>query len=356
MDTFLTFTFIGLVLGSVYAISASGLVVTYNTSGIFNFAHGAQAMLGAFAFWQLAYGWQLPVVLSALLVIGVLGPFMGWVLHSVIMRGLRDTAEVTRIVVTVAVLLGMLSLSHWFWNPERARSVPMFFDGAAISVGGITLRWHEITCLIAAAAIAVGLRVLFVRTRTGVAMRGLVDDQSLLTLCGHDPNRLAALSWMLGSTLAVLAGILVTPISGGTLEANLLTLLVIDAFAAAMFGRLRSIPRTFVGAMILGLAGAYVLAYMPTDWTWTGNLRVSLPMIALFVVLIVLPQDRLRGAVSRTRERYHVPTVRSAVAWGGVLVVAVLAIRLLMVESAITTLTIGMAFAVIALSLTLLTG
>ncbi len=105
---------------------------------------------------------------------------------------------------------------------------------------------------------------MFTRTRSGVAMRGVVDDPDLLRLNGHDPERLAALSWVLGSTLAVLAGILVTPISGGTLEANMLTLLVIDAFAAAMFGRLRSIPRTFVGALFLGLAATYVLAYFPT--------------------------------------------------------------------------------------------
>ncbi len=57
MDTFVTFTILGLVLGSVYAIAASGLVLTYNTSGIFNFAHGAQAMLGAFLYWQFRYGW-----------------------------------------------------------------------------------------------------------------------------------------------------------------------------------------------------------------------------------------------------------------------------------------------------------
>ncbi len=79
-------------------------------------------------------------------------------------------------------------------------------------------------------------------------------------------------------------------------------------------------------------------------------------MIALFVVLIVLPQDRLRGAAVRNRERYTVPTVRKAVAWGAALLVIVYMIRLLMVESAITTLTLGMSFAIIALSLTLLTG
>src|SRR6478735_8401451 len=74
MDTFVTFTILGLVLGSVYAIAASGLVLTYNTSGIFNFAHGAQAMLGAFLYWQFRYGWGMPTPLALLLTIGVAGP------------------------------------------------------------------------------------------------------------------------------------------------------------------------------------------------------------------------------------------------------------------------------------------
>ena len=282
---------------------------------------------------------------------------MGLGLYVFIMKGLRDTAEVTKIVVTVSILLGMLSISHWFWHPETARTMQMFFgDQSKITVFGASIRYHELICILVAIGIAVGLRILFTKTRAGVAMRGVVDDPDLLRLNGHNPERLAALSWAMGSTLAVLAGILITPISGGTLEANMLTLLVIDAFAAAMFGRLRSIPRTFVGAVVLGLAGTYVLAYFPTSWSWTSNFRVSLPMIALFVVLIVLPQDRLRGAVTRTRERYHVPSVRKAVIWGVALIVIVYLLRLLMVTSAITTLTIGMTFAIIALSLTLLTG
>ena len=357
MDTFVTFTILGLVLGSVYAIAASGLVLTYNTSGIFNFAHGAQAMLGAFLYWQLSVGWGLPTPLALLIVLGVFGPLMGLGLYVLIMRGLRDTAEVTKIVVTVSIMLGMLFLSQWFWHAEEPRTLAMFFgDDAKVSFLGATVHVHEILCLVAAVGIAVGLRLLFHRTRMGVTMRGVVDDPDLLRLSGHNPERIAGFSWALSSMLAVLAGILVTPISGGTLEANLLTLLVIDAFAAAMFGRLRSIPRTFAGAIALGLAGTYLLGYAPTTWTWTSNLRVSLPMIALFVVLIVLPQDRLRGAAVRTRERYHVPSVRKAVGWGVALVVIVYLIRLLMVESAVTTLTIGICFAVVALSLTLLTG
>jgi len=357
MTTFLTFTILGLVLGSVYAIAASGLVLTYNTSGIFNFAHGAQAMLGTFFYWQLTVGWGLPVWLSLVLVVGVLGPLMGMLLHSVIMRGLRGVSDVAKIVVTVAVMLGTVYLSQWIWSPEESRTLDMFFGtDASVEVAGVVVRVHEIICLAVAVGIAVGLRLLFHRTRTGVVMRGTVDDPDLLRLNGHDPERVAMLSWAMGSGLAVLAGILITPISGGSLEANALTLLVIDAFAAAMFGRLRSIPPAFVGAMVLGLAATYVTAYFPTDWTWTGNFRVSLPMIILFVVIIVLPQDRLRGAAVRTRERFRVPSVRAALVWGAVLVGGVFLYSLLLEEPGVTTLGLGMAFAIIALSLTVLTG
>ncbi|MFI6517642.1 ABC transporter permease [Spirillospora sp. NPDC050679] len=357
MTAFLTYTVLGLVLGAVYSIAASGLVLTYTTSGIFNFAHGAQAMFGAFLYWQLSEGWGWPAWVAATVVVGVVGPLTGAALHAVIMRGLRGTADVTRIIVTVAVLLGTVHLAHWLWNPDQARTVEMFFGaGARFTVAGVVVRYHEVVCLAAAAAIAVGLRLLFTRTRIGVVMRGSVDDPDLLRLNGHDPERAALLSWALGSTLAVLAGVLIVPISGGALDANALTLLVIDAFAAAVFGRLRSIPRTFIGAMVLGLTTNYVLAYLPSAGTVAGNLRVSLPMIVLLVVLVVLPQDRLRVAAARTRERYRPPTVRSAAAWGAVLVAAVFLYSLLLSEAGVTTLALGMTFAIIALSLTVLTG
>jgi len=357
MHLFLTYTIFGLVLGGVYGIAASGLVLTYNTSGIFNFAHGAEAMLGAFVYWELRFDLHWPAPIALIVVLGVFGPLMGGLLYAGIMRGLRNTAEVTKIVVTVALMLGMLYLSQWVWNPVTPRTDVQFYGlKSNVHIFGAEVSTHELIALGVAVLIAVGLRLLFYRTRVGVAMRGAVDDPNLLQLNGHNPELLAALSWAMGAFLAVLAGVLVTPISGGALEANALTLLIIDAFAAAMFGRLRSMPRTFLGAVVLGLAVNYVLAYFPKSWQWTSDFRVSLPMIILFAVLIVLPQDRLRGAATRTRERTHLPSVRTAVLAGAALVVIIVLLRQLMVDSDITTLTIGMCFAIVALSLTLLTG
>ncbi|HEX6165572.1 MAG TPA: ABC transporter permease [Acidimicrobiales bacterium] len=361
METFLQYTILGLVTGGVYGIAASGLVVTYTTSGIFNFAHGAVAMLAAFSYWQVRFAWGWPTPVALLVVLGLLAPLLGAALYGVVMRGLRGTAEVTRIVVPVSVMLGFLALSTWVWDPTpRSPRLFLMYFGAdrTISIGGVNVTWHEALALVVAGLVALGLRFLFFGTRTGVAMRAVVDDPDLLELNAGRPERLAMASWALGAFLAALAGILITPIQGSTMSAQALTLLVIDAFAAAMFGRLRSVPRTFVGALVLGLLGSYVVGYFPADdWTWTGNFRVSLPMIALFVVLLFLPQDRLRGAtVQRSRERFRMPSLRSALIGAAVLVAGMWLLRGILAPTAVNDLAFGMTMAVIALSLVLLTG
>ncbi len=360
MDTFLQYTIIGLVTGGVYGIAASGLVVTYTTSGIFNFAHGAVAMLAAFTYWQMRWGWGWPAPIALLVVLGVLAPLLGAALYGIVMRGLRNVSDVARIVVPVSVMLGFLALSTWIWDPtpRSPRLFPLFFGAdKTVTVAGVNLAWHEIGAMVIAVLVALGLRFLFVATRTGVAMRAVVDDPDLLELNAGKPERLAMASWALGAFLAALAGVLITPIQGSTMSATALTLLVIDAFAAAAFGRLRSVPRTFVGALVLGLAGSYVIGYFPGEWTWAGNLRVSLPMITLFVVLLFLPQDRLRGAtVLRTRERYRMPSMRNALLGAAALIAGMYLVRELLAPTAVNTLAFGMTAAVIALSLVLLTG
>jgi branched-chain amino acid transport system permease protein len=358
MQEFATYTVGGLVLGAIFAIAASGLVLTYTTSGIFNFAHGAQAMLAAFLYWQFTVPWGIPVPVAFLLVVGVVGPVLGVLLYQVLMRGLRDVEEVTKIVVTVSVLLGMVALSFWIWEPSEPRAIGLLFGpDAIVEIGGVRIRYHQILCVLSAVALAVLLRLLFTRTRIGVAMRAVVDDPDLLRLNGFNPDRLSMASWAIGAALAAFAGVVITPIRGSSLDATTLTLLVIDVFAAALFGRLRSIPRTFVGAVILGLVTTYVDGYAPTQWDWVANLRSALPAIVLFIVLLVLPQDRLRGSRQmRSRERAVVPSVRQAVIWAGVLVVCAVVLVQVASPALLGSWATAFAFAIIALSLVPLTG
>jgi len=360
VQTFLQYTILGLAIGGSYFIAASGLVVTYTTSGIFNFAQGAIAMLAVFTYWQFRWGWNWPAPLALLMVLGVLAPLLGAALYQVVMKNLRGTSEVTKIIVPIGVMLGFQALATWVWNPTSStpRQFQKFFGpNAFVHFGSIKVSWHEIIAFVIAIAIAVGIRLLFVRTRSGVAMRAVVDDPELLQLNGGRPERLAMISWAGGSFLAALAGILIQPMIGSAMSAGQLTLLVIDAFAAAMFGRLRSLPRTLAGALVIGLTTTYVIAYFPSKWTWSSSFRNSLPMIFLFIVLIVLPQDRLRGAtVLRLRERFRMPSIRTAWIAGLVLMVVVFCLKVIMERTAVNTLTLALTFAIIALSLVLLTG
>src|SRR5258708_36008039 len=92
MTTFLNFTVIGLVFGCIYALTASGLVVTYTTSGIFNFAHGAIGMIAAWAYWQMRVGWHWPTPVAIIVVLGLIAPVFGALIERVLIRPLKDAA------------------------------------------------------------------------------------------------------------------------------------------------------------------------------------------------------------------------------------------------------------------------
>ncbi|MCU1374653.1 MAG: inner-rane translocator, partial [Actinomycetia bacterium] len=261
MREFVLYTISGLTTASIYAITASGLTLTYTTTGVFNFAHGAVGMIAAFAYWQLRFGWGVPTLLSFAIVLLVLAPLVGLGLEKAIMRRLQGTSEVTKLVVTVAVMLGFVSLALWVWDPNTFRAVQPLWSGQVWAWGIVRVSYNDIAVLVLAAGVAVGLRLLLYRTRVGVAMRANVDDPNLAMLNGSRSVVNARVAWAIGTSLAALAGILVAPKL--SLSPLPITLLIVNAYAAAMIGRLRSLPMTFVGALILGLANDYGVGYLP---------------------------------------------------------------------------------------------
>ncbi len=360
MQDFLAYTVLGLCLGSVYAIAATGLVVTYSTSGIFNVAHGAVATMSALVYWQLRFGWHTSTPLAVFLTIIVFAPLLGLFLEVVVMRGLRGTSEVTRLVTPVAVLLAINGASTWIWfrNSNRALVPKKFFGESHINVLGQAVYYHQLIGVALAILTAGALYVLLYRTRLGVTMRATVDDRSLLMLNGGRPDVASMASWAIGAGLAGLAGVLLSP-QLGALQVFALTLLVFDAYPAAVAGRLRSVPLTYAGAMVLGLSKLYFdwVSDAGQRWLVLRNLRNAIPAVLLFVALLLMPQDRLRGSVvARTRERFKVPTIRQAVLWGMVLVAVVAMLQSLMSGSAVISLANAISLSLLALSLVLLTG
>ena len=130
--------------------------------------------------------------------------------------------------------------------------MPEFFaDKHGFDIGNVVLTWHRFITIMVAIGIAIFLRLLLYRTRTGVAMRAVVDNRDLAGLNGAKPGRVSAFAWALGCSMAAIAGILLAPNVG--LRVDALTLLIVDAFAAAIIGRLKSLPLTFAGGLIIGV-------------------------------------------------------------------------------------------------------
>ena len=360
MQDFLAYTVLGLCLGSVYAIAATGLVVTYSTSGVFNFAHGAVATMSALIFWQLRFDWDVPAPIAIVLTVCVFAPLIGLLLEIVVIRGLQGTSEVTRLVTPIALLLGVNGAATWIWFRSGSRNIvpKKFFGGSKVDILGQAVFYHQLIGVALAVLIAGALYILLFRTRMGVTMRATVDDRSLLMLNGGRPDRMSMFSWAIGAALAGLAGVLLSP-QQGALQIFALTLLIFDAYPAAIVGRLRSVPLAYAGAMVLGLSKLYFdwASDAGQKWLALRNMRNAIPALLLFGALLILPQDRLRGAiVARTRERFRVPTMRQAVAWGGVLIAVIWMLQTLMSGAAVISLANGMSLSLLAISLVLLTG
>jgi branched-chain amino acid transport system permease protein len=356
VDEFLTATITGLCTAGIFAIAASGLVVTYTTTGIFNFAHGAVGMLAAFSYWQLL-DWGLPAGVAVAIVLLVLAPLFGILVEAVVMRGLNDAPETSRLVVSVALLAACLGLGIWAFPPDVARPLDRFFAHDFVTVLGVRISWHELLALLLAIAVAIGLRILLKSTRVGITMRAVVDDRSLASLNGARPDGSSMLAWALGCSLAALAGVLLAPLQ--TLAHLPLTLLIVNAYAAAMIGRLRNLPMTFFGAALLGLLDAYAFRYLPDSGTlepYFRTFRHAIPVVVLFIVLVTLPSVRLRTGGTRRRLTAPRPSwgTAGAVAAGVVLAGLVLAAGLTDADALRASKAVG--FGLIALSLIPLVG
>lgn len=353
MSEFLSFTIVGIVTGSVYAVAASGLVLTYVTSGIFNIAHGAIGMLMAFTYWELRVHQGWPAPLALVVVVFVIAPLLGAGIERTLIRGLRGASVATSLVVTVGLMVGLMGLAQLIWDPRDARQLSGFFAPGGFRVSGVFVRWHEVLTILAAAGVALGLWLLLARSRIGVAMRAVVDDRNLAALNGARPARVMQVSWALGASTAALAGILLAPV----LQMNVLvlTLLVVNAYAAAMVGRLRSLPLTFAGALALGLIESYAVGYVNLTGPLAG-LRPSLPTVFLFVVLFAMPESRLRAArlVGAITPRAPDPSrsLKGAVA----LVATATVLATVLGEGDLVRAGQGLALGIIMLSLVVLTG
>lgn len=241
----------GLGVGAVYALSGVGLVVLFRSSGVLNFAFGALGALGAYVAWSaLDNGWSLASAALA----GVAAALSVSLAYGRLLAPLLAERDSTvRSIGTLGLALIVLGFTEWFWG-EQPRRLVFPTDAEAIEFGDVRLTHTRVLGLALALAMMAAVGLLLARTRIGLAMRALADRRSLAGLLGVRVLRVDTVAWMLSGAFAGVCGLLLGNIV--RLQATVLTFLVIPAFAAAIVGRLTSLPATVAGGLVIGMTEA----------------------------------------------------------------------------------------------------
>src|SRR6478752_959542 len=172
-NSILFWLIVGITYGSVYAVAATGLVVTYTTSGIFNFAQGAIGMFLAYVFWQLQVDWGIQTLVALLLTVFVAAPIMGALIERVLMRAIADAPLVAQIVTTIGLMLALMGLAGLIWDPQETRHINRFFGTSGFQIADTLMPWSRFITIVVGLGLALGLKILLSRTRLGVAMRAV---------------------------------------------------------------------------------------------------------------------------------------------------------------------------------------
>jgi branched-chain amino acid transport system permease protein len=352
----LTYIILGLFGGASYALASMGIVLTYKTAGIFNFAYGAVAMFCAFVFWQFRDAWGLSQWISLPLVLFGVAPVLGLLLEAVF-RPLATAAVEVQIVVALGVLSFFLTLVPLpiMWGGVEG-NLPTIFSHRHFRVAGVLIQWSGLGTLLMAAALAGGLYLLLQRTSLGTATRAVVDNRELAGLIAVNAGRVSQVTWIISTVFAAISGILLTTDEG--LVYYVLPTLVLYSFSAAVFGRLTSLPLAFAGSIALGVIQNVLEKYSSSGTL--ANVEASIPYLAM-LFLLVMYGSRLKEVRSSLRtlpaapkffdkERFTLPVGLSGAVVFGV------AMPLLFSPAIQHDLAETMAYSIVALTLVVLIG
>jgi branched-chain amino acid transport system permease protein len=297
------YTVIGITLGGVYALAAIGLVLIYRVSGVLNFAQGAVSMFSAFVAYQVSTVMGYPPLVGMLGAI-VAGGALGYVIERFTIRPLSGRSALNKVVVTIGWLLVLQTAAGLIWGqtayhrPVQLVSIHGFtFPGTNVVVG-----WDEFTTIVVALGLAFGTAAVLRWTTFGTSMRAVADDPEAARLWGVNVNRVMAVSWVAGSAMGAIAGVLITPRIN--FDPISLTIVVIYAFTAALIGRLTSLPWTVVGAMFLGLAETYPRIFSSN--AGAGD-AVTFALVLLTLAILFRPGASLRQRIPALKEYAPVP-------------------------------------------------
>jgi len=289
MDVLIFITMSAVVLGSLYALLASGLSLIWSTLGVFNYAHGAVLILGAYIIWALSVrlGWPVIVaMLVALPLLAVIGVFIELVAVRPLLR--RPNGTLLVMVSTLGIASAIEGLIQIFWGP-KSRQVP---NPAPIDVplSGFQIPMMVFISVVLTFLLIGGLHALLTKTEWGWSILSVEQNREMAQLVGISPARVYATVFAIAAVLAGAAAIVyastvaITPTKG---SGPLLT-----AFVVLVFGGTASLWGTVLGAFVIGALEATTTYFFGLQWS------PIVVFLLLVLVMIVRPEGLVRGRKS----------------------------------------------------------
>ncbi|GAA2079002.1 branched-chain amino acid ABC transporter permease [Microbacterium hatanonis] len=292
MGTFVQLVVDGLSIGSVYAALALAIVLVNQTTGLINFAQGGMAVLSAYIAWWFT-GFGVPLIVAILLSV-LVSFFMGAGIERWVMRRFERGDPDTAVVVTIGVLTLITGICGWLFTYNNQQFASLF-SLDTISILGASVSVRSLGTTLVIVAIMIALQGLFLGTKLGLALRAVAVNPQSASFSGLPVGRLLMVGWGLAAVLGAVAGALIAPQL--TLTPGMMDNALVYALAAVILGGLSSPLGVVLAAWIIGVLENLAAVYVP----FIGyDLKVAVPFVLIFVVLIVRPQGLFgRKAVVR---------------------------------------------------------
>jgi branched-chain amino acid transport system permease protein len=275
---------LGLLIGGLYGLAAAGLALVFGVLKVLNVAHGQLIMLGGYgAFWLFALAGFDPFASLALVIPGalLLGVLLYLGLFGWVVRAHEETRVKNSLLIGFGLALALDALAVRLWTADE-RSITTRYAGSVIDLWGISVPLVRLASLVLAFALIGAVHLFLVRTRWGRAIRATAEDWEAALLTGIDVRRAYLLAFAIGTALAGAAGTLVSV--GYSVSPSIGLEWTLKALVVVVLAGLGSMPGTFVGGLVLGLAEALAATI------FGGPYREMVGLVLFFVVLVARPQ------------------------------------------------------------------
>ena len=291
MAAFLQQVVSGLAQGAIFASLALALVLIYRSTDVLNFAQGEMATFTTFIAWSLMnQGLSYWPAFALTLVLAFIG---GAAIERTIIRPVEHRPEIVIVIVTIGLLIALNGLTGWIWGAEvKAFDSP--FPNGTTEIAGVVISYQDVGVLCVCLATVLVLWAFFRFTTLGLVMRAVANNPTASRLVGVRVGWMLALGWGLAAVLGAVAGMMAAPTA--FLDPNLMLVILIYSFAAAVLGGIDSPVGAVVGGLTLGVLINVLGTYV--DFIG-GELRLPAALTVLLLVLLIRPQGLFGHRVVR---------------------------------------------------------